>query len=36
MFAAALRALNDKIYKDERVDMALTTIGDGMTICIKR
>jgi caffeoyl-CoA O-methyltransferase len=34
--AAALRALNEKIYKDERVDMALTTIGDGMTICIKR
>ena len=34
--AAALRALNEKIYKDERVDMALTTIGDGMTIAIKR
>ena len=34
--AAALRALNDKIYADERVDMALTTVGDGMTLCIKR
>jgi hypothetical protein len=34
--AAALRALNDKIYQDDRVDMALTTIGDGMTLCIKR
>jgi caffeoyl-CoA O-methyltransferase len=34
--AAALRALNEKIYMDERVDMALTTIGDGMTLCIKR
>ncbi len=34
--AAALRALNDKIFTDERVDMALTTIGDGMTIAIKR
>jgi caffeoyl-CoA O-methyltransferase len=34
--AAALRALNEKIYKDGRVDMALTTIGDGMTLCIKR
>jgi caffeoyl-CoA O-methyltransferase len=35
--AAALRALNEKILEDERVtDMALTTIGDGMTLCIKR
>jgi predicted O-methyltransferase YrrM len=35
--AAALRALNQKILADERVtDMALTTIGDGMTLCIKR
>jgi caffeoyl-CoA O-methyltransferase len=34
--AAALRALNEKIYRDERVDMALTTIGDGMTLVIKR
>ena len=34
--AAALRALNEKIYADDRVDMALTTIGDGMTLCIKR
>ena len=34
--AAALRALNDKIYADERVDMALTTVGDGMTLCITR
>ncbi len=34
--AAALRALNEKIYKDERVDMALTTIGDGMMLVIKR
>jgi caffeoyl-CoA O-methyltransferase len=34
--AAALRALNDKIHADERVHMALTTIGDGMTLCIKR
>ena len=34
--AAALRALNDKIYQDDRVDVALTTIGDGMTLCIKR
>jgi caffeoyl-CoA O-methyltransferase len=34
--AAALRALNEKIYRDERVEMALTTIGDGMTLVIKR
>jgi predicted O-methyltransferase YrrM len=34
--AAALRALNEKIYTDERVEMVLTTIGDGMTLCIKR
>jgi len=34
--AAALRALNEKIFADERVDMALTTVGDGMTLCIKR
>jgi caffeoyl-CoA O-methyltransferase len=34
--AAALRALNEKIFADERVEMALTTIGDGMTLCIKR
>ena len=33
--AAALRALNEKIFADTRVDMALTTIGDGMTLCIK-
>jgi predicted O-methyltransferase YrrM len=34
--AAALRALNAKIFADERVDMALTTVGDGMTLVIKR
>ena len=34
--AAALRALNKKIYADERVEMALTTIGDGTTLVIKR
>jgi predicted O-methyltransferase YrrM len=34
--AAALRALNEKIYADDRVEMALTTIGDGMTLVIKR
>jgi caffeoyl-CoA O-methyltransferase len=34
--AAALRALNEKIYRDTRVEMALTTVGDGMTLVIKR
>jgi caffeoyl-CoA O-methyltransferase len=32
----ALRALNAKIHADSRVDMALTTIGDGMTLAVKR
>jgi caffeoyl-CoA O-methyltransferase len=34
--AAALRALNEKIYNDARVEMALATIGDGTTLVIKR
>ncbi|HET7814804.1 MAG TPA: class I SAM-dependent methyltransferase [Candidatus Baltobacteraceae bacterium] len=33
---AALRALNLKIGKDERVDEVLLTIGDGLTIVRKR
>jgi predicted O-methyltransferase YrrM len=32
----AIRALNLKIRDDERVDFALTTIGDGLTVCVKR
>lgn len=32
----AIRALNEKIATDERVDMALTTVGDGLTVCRKR
>ena len=32
----AIRALNEKIRQDDRVDFALTTIGDGLTICIPR
>jgi predicted O-methyltransferase YrrM len=34
--AAALRALNEKIFADARVEMALTTVGDGMTLCIRK
>jgi predicted O-methyltransferase YrrM len=33
---AALRALNDKIHGDDRVDMALATIGDGVMLARKR
>lgn len=32
----AIRAINEKIAADERVDMVLTTIGDGLTVCRKR
>lgn len=32
----ALQALNDKLHHDERVDMALLPIGDGLTLARKR
>ncbi len=32
----ALQALNRKIHSDERVDMSLLTIGDGVTLARKR
>ncbi len=32
----ALKALNLKIHADERVDMVLLPIGDGLTLCRKR
>jgi len=32
----ALRALARKIHDDERVDMTLATIGDGLSIIVKR
>jgi caffeoyl-CoA O-methyltransferase len=32
----ALRALGAKIAKDERVDMTLATIGDGLSMVVKR
>ena len=33
---AALQALNDKLYRDERVDLSLLPIGDGLTLARKR
>ena len=32
----ALQALNDKLPRDERVDVALLTVGDGLTLARKR
>jgi caffeoyl-CoA O-methyltransferase len=32
----ALQALNDKLHHDERVDMALLPIGDGLSLARKR
>ena len=32
----AIRALNEKIYKDARVDAALLPVGDGLTLARKR
>jgi predicted O-methyltransferase YrrM len=32
----ALRALNAKLRDDQRVDLALLPVGDGMTIALKR
>jgi predicted O-methyltransferase YrrM len=33
---AALRAFNDQVHRDERVDLSLVPIGDGLTLLRKR
>ena len=33
---AALQALNDKLHRDERVDLSLLPIGDGLSLARKR
>lgn len=33
---AAIRALNNKIHRDDRVDVSLVPIGDGLTLARKR
>ena len=33
---AALQALNDKLHYDERIDLSLVPIGDGLTLARKR
>ena len=33
---AALQALNDKLHRDERIDVSLIPVGDGLTLARKR
>jgi caffeoyl-CoA O-methyltransferase len=31
----SIRALNDKLHRDERIDLSLVPIGDGLTLAMK-
>ncbi len=35
-FTAAIRAFNEHIARDTRVDISLLSIGDGLTLAFKR